>query len=70
MILAVSLNPALDVTHHVAGVDWSGVNRVCTTDRSSAKSSAITAPAAAATGVRGSAVIATVGTAPGTTTRS
>src|SRR6516165_10628235 len=27
MILAVSLNPALDVTHHVAGVDWSGVNR-------------------------------------------
>src|ERR1051326_5361862 len=27
MILVVSLNPALDVTHHVAGVDWSGVNR-------------------------------------------
>ena len=27
VILAVSLNPALDVTHHVAGVDWSGVNR-------------------------------------------
>src|SRR5262244_4165378 len=27
MILAVSLNPALDVTHHVTGVDWSGVNR-------------------------------------------
>src|SRR5499427_7215233 len=27
MILAVSLNPARDVTHHVAGVDWSGVNR-------------------------------------------
>src|SRR5262249_37243576 len=27
MILAVSLNPALDVTHHVAGADWSGVNR-------------------------------------------
>jgi 1-phosphofructokinase family hexose kinase len=27
MILAVSLNPALDITHHVAGVDWSGVNR-------------------------------------------
>jgi len=27
MILAVSLNPALDVTHHVPGVDWSGVNR-------------------------------------------
>jgi tagatose 6-phosphate kinase len=27
MILAVSLNPALDVTHHVAGVEWSGVNR-------------------------------------------
>ena len=27
MILAVSLNPALDVTHHVAKVDWSGVNR-------------------------------------------
>ena len=24
MILAVSLNPALDVTHHVTGVDWSG----------------------------------------------
>ena len=27
MILVVSLNPALDVTHYVAGVDWSGVNR-------------------------------------------
>ena len=27
MILCISLNPALDVTHHVAGVDWSGVNR-------------------------------------------
>jgi len=27
MILVVALNPALDVTHHVAGVDWSGVNR-------------------------------------------
>jgi tagatose 6-phosphate kinase len=27
VILVVSLNPALDVTHHVAGVDWSGVNR-------------------------------------------
>ncbi len=27
MILVVTLNPALDVTHHVAGVDWAGVNR-------------------------------------------
>lgn len=27
MILVVALNPALDVTHHVPGVDWSGVNR-------------------------------------------
>ena len=27
MILVVSLNPALDVTHHVDGVDWCGVNR-------------------------------------------
>lgn len=27
MILVVAVNPALDVTHHVAGVDWSGVNR-------------------------------------------
>jgi tagatose 6-phosphate kinase len=27
VILAVSLNPALDVTHHVAGADWAGVNR-------------------------------------------
>ena len=27
MILVVALNPALDVTHHVARVDWSGVNR-------------------------------------------
>lgn len=27
MILVVALNPALDVTHHVAGADWSGVNR-------------------------------------------
>ena len=26
-ILIVSLNPALDVTHYVAGVDWAGVNR-------------------------------------------
>ncbi|MDR0346703.1 MAG: hexose kinase [Nocardiopsaceae bacterium] len=27
MILVVALNPALDVTHHVAGVDWAGTNR-------------------------------------------
>jgi tagatose 6-phosphate kinase len=27
MILVVCLNPALDVTHHVPAVDWSGVNR-------------------------------------------
>lgn len=27
MIVVVSLNPALDVTHHVEGADWSGVNR-------------------------------------------
>jgi tagatose 6-phosphate kinase len=27
VILVVALNPALDVTHHVPGVDWSGVNR-------------------------------------------
>jgi tagatose 6-phosphate kinase len=27
MILVIALNPALDVTHHVPGVDWSGVNR-------------------------------------------
>lgn len=27
MILVVALNPALDVTHHVSGVDWAGVNR-------------------------------------------
>ncbi len=27
MILVVALNPALDVTHHVAGADWGGVNR-------------------------------------------
>jgi tagatose 6-phosphate kinase len=27
VIVVVTLNPALDVTHHVAGVDWSGVNR-------------------------------------------
>lgn len=27
MIAVVSLNPALDVTHHVHGVDWAGVNR-------------------------------------------
>ncbi len=27
MILVVTLNPALDVTHHVTRVDWSGVNR-------------------------------------------
>ena len=27
MILVVTLNPALDVTHHVPRVDWSGVNR-------------------------------------------
>jgi tagatose 6-phosphate kinase len=26
-ILVVALNPALDITHEVAGVDWSGVNR-------------------------------------------
>jgi tagatose 6-phosphate kinase len=27
VIIVVSLNPALDVTHHVPGVDWVGVNR-------------------------------------------
>jgi len=27
MILAVTLNPALDVTHHVRHADWDGVNR-------------------------------------------
>ena len=27
MILVVTLNPALDVTYHVPGVDWDGVNR-------------------------------------------
>lgn len=27
MILVVALNPALDVTHHVPGVDWAGTNR-------------------------------------------
>jgi 1-phosphofructokinase family hexose kinase len=27
VILIVALNPALDVTHHVPGVDWAGVNR-------------------------------------------
>lgn len=27
MIVVVCLNPALDVTHHVPAVDWSGVNR-------------------------------------------
>jgi tagatose 6-phosphate kinase len=27
MILVVALNPALDVTHHVAGADWAGTNR-------------------------------------------
>jgi 1-phosphofructokinase family hexose kinase len=27
MILVVCLNPALDITHHVAGTDWAGVNR-------------------------------------------
>jgi tagatose 6-phosphate kinase len=27
MILCVTLNPALDITHHVPGADWAGVNR-------------------------------------------
>ena len=27
MILVVCLNPALDITHQVASVDWAGVNR-------------------------------------------
>jgi tagatose 6-phosphate kinase len=27
VILVVALNPALDVTHHVRGVDWAGVNK-------------------------------------------
>ena len=30
MILVVCLNPALDITHHVERVDWSGVNRPTT----------------------------------------
>ena len=35
MILAVALDPALDVTHHMPGVDWAGVNRpaVTSTDK-------------------------------------
>ena len=39
-------------------------NRVCTTDSSSAKDRSITASAACATGVPGTAVIATVGAVP------
>ena len=31
VILVVTLNPALDVTHHVPGVDWDGVNRPAAT---------------------------------------
>jgi tagatose 6-phosphate kinase len=31
VILVVTLNPALDVTHHVPGVDWAGVNRSAVT---------------------------------------
>lgn len=27
MNVVIALSPALDVTHHVAGVDWAGVNR-------------------------------------------
>ena len=27
MIVVIALNPALDITHHVHGVDWAGVNR-------------------------------------------
>ena len=27
MILCVTLNPALDITHDVPGADWAGVNR-------------------------------------------
>ncbi len=27
VIVVVALNPALDVTHHVNGIDWAGVNR-------------------------------------------
>ncbi len=27
MIAVIALNPALDITHHVPGVDWAGVNR-------------------------------------------
>jgi len=30
MILVVALNPALDVTHDVPGIDWTGVNRPTT----------------------------------------
>src|SRR5215469_6657789 len=30
VILVVSLNPALHVTHHVAGTDWAGINRAHT----------------------------------------
>jgi ABC-type glycerol-3-phosphate transport system permease component len=35
VILAVALDPALNVTHHVPGVDWAGVNRpaVTSTDK-------------------------------------
>ena len=27
MILVACLNPALDITHEVAAVDWAGINR-------------------------------------------
>ena len=30
MIIVVCLNPALDITHHVAAVEWGGVNRPAT----------------------------------------
>ena len=35
MILAAALDPALDVTHHLPGVDWAGVNKpaVTSTDK-------------------------------------
>lgn len=34
MILVVALNPALDITHHVDGVEWAGVNRPSTVQAS------------------------------------
>ena len=53
MILIAALNPALDVTHHVPGADWAGVNL----STAAGADKEIAGPAAACATIAGSAAV-------------